>query len=231
MTGAAKVLILKYNRPIGISDWRQAMKPTDNLISIVPSELDPRDAYRLLISVVVPRPIGWTSTIGTDGSLNLAPFSFFNAVSNAPLTVMISAGQRKGQPKDTLRNARETGEFVINIVNEELAVAMNESSGEWAYGVNEFDRAGVTPAASSDVKPPRVAEAPIALECQVTQIVPVIDTTYTMILGRVVRFHLRSDLLRPNGQVDAALLKPLARLSGDEYAALGRVFEMRRPAG
>ena len=205
------------------------MKSAANLISIVPSELDPRAAYRLLISVVVPRPIGWTSTIGSDGSLNLAPFSFFNAVSNAPLTVMISVGQRQGHPKDTLRNAQETSEFVINIVNEELAVAMNESSGEWAYEVNEFDRAGVTPAASIDVKPPRVAEAPIALECKVTQIVPVIDTTYTLILGRVLRFHLRSDILRPNGLVDAALLKPVARLSGDEYATLGRVFEMKRP--
>ncbi len=78
------------------------------------------------------------------------------------------------------------------------------------------------------MKPPRVAEAPIALECKVTQIVPVIDTTYALILGRVLRFHIRSDLLRPNGMVDAALLKPVARLSGDEYATLGRVFEMKR---
>ncbi len=202
---------------------------SNDLISLVPTELEPRDAYRLLISVVVPRPIGWTSTIGADGSLNLAPFSFFNAVSNMPLTVMISVGQRKGNPKDTLRNVRETGEFVINIANEELAAAMNESSGEWAYEVNEFDRAGVTPAPSIDVKPPRVAEAPIALECRVTQIVPVIETTYTLILGRVLRFRIRADLLRPNGMVDAALLKPVARLSGDEYATLGRVFEMKRP--
>ncbi len=202
---------------------------SNDLISLVPTDLDPRAAYRLLISVVVPRPIGWTSTIGLDGSLNLAPFSFFNAVSNMPLTVMISVGQRRGHPKDTLRNAQETGEFVINIVNEELAAAMNETSGEWAYDVNEFDRAGVTPTPSIDVKPPRVAEVPIALECRVTQIVPVIDTTYTLILGRVLRFHLRSDLLRPNGQVDALRLKPLARLSGDEYATLGGVFEMKRP--
>jgi flavin reductase (DIM6/NTAB) family NADH-FMN oxidoreductase RutF len=200
-----------------------------DMTSIVPTDLDPREAYRLLISVVVPRPIGWASTIGADGTLNLAPFSFFNAVSNMPLTVMISVGQRKGQPKDTLRNAQETGAFVINIVDEALAAAMNETSGEWAYDVNEFDRAGVTPAASIDVPPPRVAEAPVALECKVTQIVPVIDTTYTMILGRVLRFHIRSDLLRPNGAVDALRLRPLARLSGDEYAALGRVFEMKRP--
>ncbi len=198
-------------------------------ISIVPADLEPRAAYRLLISVVVPRPIGWASTIGSDGSHNLAPFSFFNAVSNMPLTVMISVGQRQGHPKDTLRNAQETGEYVINIVDEEFATAMNETSGEWAYEVNEFDRAGVTPAVSIDVQPPRVAEAPVALECKVTQIVPVIDTTYTMILGRVLRFHIRSDLLRPNGQVDALRLKPVARLSGDEYATLGRVFEMKRP--
>ena len=198
-------------------------------ISIVPTDLDPREAYRLLISAVVPRPIGWTSTVGADGSLNLAPFSFFNAVGGNPPTVLISVGQRQGNPKDTLRNARETGEFVINIVNAELARAMNQTSGEWAYEVNEFDRAGVTPAASIDVRPPRVAEAPIALECRVTQIVPVIDTTYTLILGRVLRFHLRSDLLRPNGLVDALRLEPVARLGGDEYATIGRVFEMKRP--
>ncbi|MBP7688533.1 MAG: flavin reductase family protein [Thermoflexales bacterium] len=199
------------------------------MLTLVPTDLDPRDAYRLLISAVVPRPIGWASTIGADGSLNIAPFSFFNAVSNMPLTVMISVGQRKGQPKDTLRNAQETGEFVLNIVDEDLAAAMNVTSGEWAYDVNEFDRAGLQTADSIDVKPPRVAAAPIALECKVTQIIPVQDTTYTLILGRVVRFHIRSGLLRPNGQIDAALLKPVARLSGDEYATLGRVFEMPRP--
>ncbi len=200
------------------------------MISIVPTDLDPRDAYRLLISAVVPRPIGWASTQGADGSLNIAPFSFFNAVSNMPLTVMISVGQRRGQPKDTLRNAQETGEFVINIVDEDLAAAMNITSGEWAYDVNEFDRAGLATAPSIDVKPPRVAAAPIALECKVTQIIPVQDTTYTMILGRVLRFHIRSSLLRPNGAIDATLLRPVARLSGDEYATLGRVFEMKRPA-
>jgi flavin reductase (DIM6/NTAB) family NADH-FMN oxidoreductase RutF len=198
-------------------------------ITIVPGDLHPRDAYRMLISVVVPRPIGWTSTIGADGSLNLAPFSFFNAVGGSPPTVLISVGQRIGKPKDTLRNVRETGEFVINIVNEELAEAMNQTSGEWDYEVNEFERAGMTPASSTDVMPPRVAEAPIALECKVTQIVPVTDTAYTLILGHVLRFHIRSDLLRPNGLIDALRLRPVARLSGDEYATIGRVFEMKRP--
>ncbi len=199
------------------------------VLTINPADLDPRDAYRLLISAVVPRPIGWTSTIGLDGTLNIAPFSFFNAVGGNPLTVMISVGRRRGNPKDTLRNVQETGEFVVHIVSEELAVAMNQTSGEWDYDVNEFDRAGLATAPSIDVRPPRVASAPIALECRVTQIVPVTDTAYTLILGRVVRFHLRDGLLRPSGLIDATVLKPVARLGGDEYATIGRVFEMKRP--
>ncbi len=119
---------------------------------INPADLQPRDAYRLLISVVVPRPIGWVSTVGADGSLNLAPFSFFNAVGQN--TVMISVGQRKGAAKDTLRNAQETREFVVNIVSEDLAEAMNLTSGEYDYTVNEFDLAKLQTAASIEVKPP-----------------------------------------------------------------------------
>ena len=142
---------------------------------------------------------------------------------------MISVSRRAGRPKDTLFNAQATGEFVVNIVSEELAEAMNQTSGEWAYEVDEFELAGLTPALSIDVKPPRVAEAPLALECKVTQIVPVSETTYTLILGRVVRFHLRAGLLRPNGLIDASLLRPLARLGGDEYATIHNVFEMQRP--
>ena len=199
------------------------------MISIVPGDLQPRAAYQLLISAVVPRPIGWASTIGSDGTLNIAPFSFFNAVGGTPPTVMISVGQRLGRPKDTLRNAQETGEFVINIVSEELAAAMNETSGEWDYEVNEFERAGLSTTPSIDVRPPRVANAQVALECKVTQIVPVLETTYTLILGRVLRYHIRDGLLRPNGLIDAKLLKPVARLADNEYATLDKVFEMIRP--
>ncbi len=194
---------------------------------INPSDLQPRDAYRLLISVVVPRPIGWVSSVGADGSPNLAPFSFFNAVGQN--TVMISVGQRKGAAKDTLRNALETREFVVNIVSEDLAEAMNLTSGDYDYTVNEFDLARLAPAPSLEVKPPRVAAAAVALECRVTQIIPVDGTTDTMILGRIVCFHIRDDLLRANGTVDAKLLKPVGRLSGDEYAKLGDIFKLTRP--
>lgn len=192
--------------------------------------MDGRDAYRLLISVVGPRPIAWVSTLGTDGTLNLAPFSFFNAVANRPLTVMVSIARRGDAPKDTLRNIQDTGEFVLNLADEALARQMNESSGEWPYDVDEFERAGLTTAPSVDVKPPRVAEAAIALEARLSQVVPVNGTCYTIVLGHVVRFHLREGLLRENGLVDALKARPIGRLGGDEYATVGRVFEMKRPA-
>src|SRR5436190_7131277 len=101
--------------------------------SLAVADMDGRDAYRLLISIVGPRPIAWVSTLGTDGTLNLAPFSFFNAVASRPMTVMISIGNRGQAPKDTLRNVQQTGEFVLNLADEALARQMNESSGEWSY--------------------------------------------------------------------------------------------------
>lgn len=204
------------------------------MIQITPSDLDPRDAYRLLISVVIPRPIAWVSTLRLDGGLNLAPYSFFNAVSGNPPSVMISIGERRTaagrEAKDTLRNARDTGEFVVNLVDETLAEAMNLTSGEYAYEVDEFEKAGLHPAPSSVVRPPRVAEARAALECQVTLIVPVPESHNTLVLGRVVRFHLQEGLLRPNGTADSARLNALGRLGGDEYARMGEVFTMKRPS-
>jgi flavin reductase (DIM6/NTAB) family NADH-FMN oxidoreductase RutF len=198
-------------------------------VCINPDDLAAHEAYRLLISVVVPRPIAWVSTIGTDGVLNLAPFSFFNAVGGTPPTVMFSVGQRAGGAKDTLRNVQETGEFVVNIVDHALAEVMVQSSGEWAYEVDEFEVTGLETAPSVAVKAPRVARAPVAMEARVTQIVPVEGTDSTMVLGRVLCFHLREGLLRPNGLVDATLLQPLARLGGNEYATLDQVFSMLRP--
>jgi flavin reductase (DIM6/NTAB) family NADH-FMN oxidoreductase RutF len=198
--------------------------------TFVPSELHPRDAYRLMTSILVPRPIAWISTQGLDGSLNLAPFSFFNGVGGSPPTIMVAMSQRQGQPKDSLRNIQETGEFVINIVGAELAQQMNLSAGEYGYAVDEFALAGLETAASIDVRPPRVALAPAAMEVISTQIVPIEGTTYTMVIGRILRFHLRESLLRPNGLVDPKLLNPLARLGGDEYALLGDIFEIKRPA-
>lgn len=204
----------------------------EQFVSIVPDELERAAAYRLMISIIVPRPIAWVSTVGADGTPNLAPYSFFTGVGGTPPTVMISVGRSRresGPLKDTLRNAQETGEFVVSLVDESLAEAMNLTSGDWPPGVDEFDVAGLETAPSVDVRPPRVAASPVALEARVTQIVPVEGTTNTLVLGRVLRYHVRKDLLRPNGMVDAALMRPVARLGGTEYATFGQVFSMPRP--
>jgi flavin reductase (DIM6/NTAB) family NADH-FMN oxidoreductase RutF len=203
---------------------------TNPTVTIDPSDLDPRDAYRLFISSVVPRPIAWVSTICRDGSLNLAPFSFFNGVGGQPPTIMFSVSLRAGSDKDTLRNVRDGREFVLHIVDERLAEKMNATSGEYSYGDSEFAHAGLTTAKSVIVAPPRVAEAAIAMECRVIQIVPVGNTGNTIVIGEIVLYHLRDGLLRNGYLVDATLLKPVARLGGEEYATLGRVFKMPRPS-
>jgi flavin reductase (DIM6/NTAB) family NADH-FMN oxidoreductase RutF len=182
----------------------------------------------MMISIVVPRPIAWVSTIGADGSVNLAPYSFANAVAGSPPVVMFSvSGTRTNRKKDTLRNVEETGEFVFNICDEALAQQMNATSGDYEYGVSEFAMARLELAPCVDVKAPRVAAAPASLECKLLKFVPVEGNT--MVLGRVLRYHVREGLIRPNGLADALLMKPLARLGGDEYGTIGSVLEIKRP--
>lgn len=203
------------------------------MISLVPSEMADAAPYHLLTSIVAPRPIAWISTIGTDGVANLAPFSFFNAVAGFPPTIMFSVSYRRREPKekDTLRNVRQRGEFVCHVVDESLADAMARTAMDWPAGVNEIDEAGLTTVSSTDIRPPRVAEAPVAMECQVTQIIPVSGTTNVMVLGQVVRFHLREALYRPDlGLVDTVAMKPVTRLGGPvEYTKIGELFFLQVP--
>ncbi|MCB0167773.1 MAG: flavin reductase family protein [Anaerolineae bacterium] len=201
----------------------------NEIFTLDPAELSGRDAYRLLISVVVPRPIAWVSSIGHDDSYNLAPFSFFNAVSGNPPTVMFSIGQRAGQPKDTLRNIQETGEFVVNMTDRALADKMVKTAGEWEYEVDEFSVADLETTPSLKVKPPRVALAPIAMEAKATQIIPVEGSSNTMVLGQVVYFHIQTELLLPKGTVDPKLFNPVARLGSADYATLGEILTILRP--
>ncbi|MEO8287935.1 MAG: flavin reductase family protein [Chloroflexota bacterium] len=196
---------------------------------INPDELSPRDAYRLLVSIVVPRPIAWVSSLGVDGTPNLAPFSFFNVAGESPPTILFSIGEKHGEQKDTLRNVKETGEFVVNIVGAELAELMNITSGEWPYSTDEAALAGLEMADSLVVKPKRVAAAPVAMEAIVTQIIPVQDTTSTLVLGRVLRYHIRDGLLTPTGLVDPTAMRPLARMGGNAYTTVDHVFDMLRP--
>lgn len=203
---------------------------TDTHQQIVPDDWPPREAYHLLISTVAPRPIGWISTVDTSGNPNIAPYSFFNGVGGIPPVVMFShSTPRTGRIKDTLTNARETGEFVVNIVSEELAAQMVQTSGTYETGISEFEVANIEMAPCVDVKAPRVAKSPVAMECKVTQIVPVEGTRNTMVLGQVVRYHVRHGLLRPDKTIDLKKMAPVVRLGGIEYAYVGDVFEIKRP--
>ena len=195
-------------------------------------EMSQRDAYRLLIGSVVPRPIGWVSTVSADDVGNLAPFSFFMAATGSPPTVVLSTSFRDGEPKDTLRNVKEVPEFVLNVVSEAMGEAMNATSEEFPADVDELIAAGLTPAPSSRVRPVRVAEAPINMECKVVQFVPVGDPKAgsTLIIGEILAWHIRDEVFdaeRMRIRLDE--LKALGRMAGDGYTRTRDQFEMIRP--
>ncbi len=203
------------------------------MLSFVPTEMDDPAPYHLLTSIVAPRPIAWVSTISPEGIPNLAPYSFFNAVAGFPPTIMFSVAYRRKEPreKDTLRNVKAIDEFVCHVVDEPMADAMIQTAVEVPYGVNEFERAGLEAIPSVDVRPLRIANAAVAMECKVTQLVPVEGATNVMVLGRVLRFHVREDLYRPNvGLVDTVQMKPITRLGGPvEYTKIGELFFLKLP--
>lgn len=187
------------------------------------------DPFKALVS---PRPIGWISTISADGVLNLAPYSFFNAVSERPPMVMFSSAGRK----DSLKNIEATGEFVCNFAGNALCDAMNMSSATVNPGVDEFSLAGLTPAASVYVKPPRVAESPAALECRLWKIDPLpaprgkSEPAYWMVFGEVVGVYIDDRYLK-DGMFDIAAAQPLARLGYMDYAVITQqsLFTLNRP--
>ncbi|MDZ7378661.1 MAG: flavin reductase family protein [candidate division KSB1 bacterium] len=196
-----------------------------------PQLVAPPSIYKLLIGCVVPRPIAWVSSLSDDAVPNLAPFSFFMAVCNDPPTLAFSSGRRAGQKKDTVRNIEYTQDFVVNLVDDTLAEPMNLTSGEYPPEVDEFALTGLTAAPSVKVKAPRVAEAPINMECRVVQILPVGNGPHSLVLGEIVYFHIRDDLYNPaTGRIDMHKLHPVGRLAGNLYTHVHDIFEMKRPS-
>ena len=183
-------------------------------------------------SCVVPRPIGWVSTVDADGRPNLAPFSFFNAVCSNPPTVVFCPMIRSldGKTKDTLNNVRATNEFVVNIVSEDLAEAMNLSSVEAPPEVNEFEFARVTAEPSVTVRPPRVKESRVHFECRVRQIVEISPEPGggSLVIGEVLHIHVDDAVLLGSDKINLAALKPVGRLAGGGYVRVTDVFEMER---
>ena len=201
---------------------------------------EPKDGHGLphnpFKSLIVPRPIGWISTISADGIANLAPFSFFNGVSEAPPAVMFAANGKldRGRLKDTLTNVEETGEFVVNLVTEVLTDEMNATSAHVDPEVDEFALAGLTATPSQLVKPPRVAQSPAQMECRYLQTVALASSDAewqnAVVLGEVIGIHIADEALTAEGKVDVALLRPLARLGYMEYTVVEKVFSLDQPA-
>jgi len=186
-------------------------------------ELEGREGYFLMTSLVVPRPIAWISTLSSAGVRNLAPHSYFNAISSEPVILhFTSTGV-----KDTLTNVRATGEFVVNIVSVDTAKKMNTTAADFPSDEDEFEWAGLHAEASSAVGPPRIAEAKAAFECRLRGIVSMGNGN--MVFGDVVRIHVDEDVLR-DGRVDPKLLQPVGRLGGSGYVDVARsTFELKRP--
>jgi len=198
-----------------------------------PKSLSWNSVYKILSGSIVPRPIGWVSTINSEGQPNLAPFSFFNVVCANPPTVLFCPMIRTldGQQKDTLKNIEATGAFVINIVGGDLAGKMNATSVEAPANVNEFEFAGLTPEPSREVKPPRVAESPIHLECKLKQIIEISREPGggSVVIGTVVHIHVEQHVLVGEDKINLSALNPVGRLAGNLYARMTDVFEMERP--
>jgi flavin reductase (DIM6/NTAB) family NADH-FMN oxidoreductase RutF len=193
-----------------------------------------REFYRFLTDVVQPRPIAFVSTVSAAGAPNLAPFSFYNAISANPPFVCFSPQLRgrDGAKKDTLRNVEETREFVVATVTEPIAERMNLTSAEFPPEVNEFEVGGFTPVPSLHVRPARVAESPVNLECRLHQIVTLGDGpgAGSLIIGRVLLMHLTDDLL-VDGRVASERLQAIGRMGGSRYARTDSTFDMARPEG
>ena len=184
---------------------------------------------RVLTGVIVPRPIAFVSTVSADGVVNLAPYSFFNAVSYT--TVVFSSSRNVGnKSKDTLRNIEETGEFVVNIVVDSIAEAMNKTSAEFPEDVDEFEIAGLTQAASEMVKAPRVAESPVNIECKLEQVVKIGsgEHEHGLVIGTILLMHVRDDIIDGH-RINQERLMATGRMAGNMYCRTSDRFEMVRP--
>ncbi len=215
--------------------------PSDDVIfSLDPAGCEPRQVYKLMTGIIVPRPVALVSTVDRNGVPNLAPFSFFTGVGSNPPTVLFCPAVRAGKGldadggpdirKDTLRNIEQTGEFVVNVVNDSIAAAANAAAAEVPPEVDEFVLSGLTPQASDLVRPARVAESPAQMECKLVQVI------YTsreagggvIVLGRIVRFHLRRSLVQ-DFHVDPVGLDAVGRMAGNTWTRTRDRIELIRP--
>jgi flavin reductase (DIM6/NTAB) family NADH-FMN oxidoreductase RutF len=187
--------------------------------------------YKLLTGIIIPRPIGWISTIDGNGINNLAPFSYFNMVSSDPPCVMFSTRRDNNKNKDTLNNVLQNGQFVVNLVTLDVVEQMNATSETVDAIVDEFELAKLTPIDSTSVKPKRVKESPIHLECEMIHHY-FIDNNEGggayIVIGKIITIHIDDTILMENNRINLDVYKPVARLAGSYYSTLGELFSIKR---
>ncbi len=201
-------------------------------MTIDPSTTPVATVYQTLVGVVTPRPIAWVTTLSPQGTVNLAPFSFFNAFgANPPVVVFSPTLRRDGTKKDTLRNLEHLGEFVVHSAVAALAEAVNLTSRELPPEESEVALAGLSTVPSTRVRPPRIREAPTALECVVRQIIPfgTGPIAANLVIGEVVLIHVADDVLDEHGGIDPRRLRTVARLGGAFWCHTSDLFELKRP--
>lgn len=193
-------------------------------ITTRPEELPNRGMYHLLNAAIAPRPIAWVASLAADGTVNLAPHSYTTVLSpDPPIVGFVSVGR-----KDTVRNVEATGDFVYHIADESLAERLNLTAADFPSDVSEVHWAGLRTVASEAVRTPRIAEAPIALEAKLVEVLAVAETNNFLIMGEIVRVHVAARVMT-DGRIDPAKLRPIGRLAGSSFSHLGELFKMERP--
>lgn len=196
------------------------------------SQLSPREAYRWMVNAITPRPIAWVSTISAAGKTNLAPFSFFQGVCAKPPTVIFcGANDRTGRKKDSVINVNEMPEFVVNLVPYALRESMNLTAATLPYGESEFEKFNIPIAPSQKVRPPRVADAPIAFECKLDRVIELGDGPLgsSVVFGTILCMHVSESVLDGDGAIDPVKLDTIGRMGGDFYTRTTELFSMKRP--
>lgn len=196
-----------------------------------PNELEHTAVYKLLTGAVIPRPIGWISSVSENGINNLAPFSYFNAVGDNPPHVMFATGRGNNSNKDTLNNVLATKQFVVNMVTEELTEQMNATAQGVHSDIDEFELVGLTPIASEKIKPMRVKESPIHFECELVHhyfLEGDENAGTCVVIGRIVMMHFNDDVLLDNYKINLENYKPVSRLAGSHYSKIGELFSVKR---